>query len=54
MDIKAYCFKCRSMQKMENPTRTKLRNKKSKSGTVEAWQDRCSVCETKLFRIIGK
>ena len=55
MDIWGYCFKCRKKCKMGEPLmKVKWRNRKSKTGLVEAWKGRCESCNIFIYKIIGK
>jgi len=54
MDQTAFCVVCQSKQTIKNPILTKIRNRKSRTGSVEAWKGQCGRCGHKLYRIIGK
>lgn len=52
-DIKAYCFKCSRQTPLKDPIKVKFRNRKSKTGTVDAWRGKCDACGSTNYRIIG-
>jgi hypothetical protein len=51
--VNGYCITCKKVKKVTDPIRTKIRNKKSKSGYVEAWIGNCSTCDSIVYKIIG-
>ena len=52
-EIKGYCVNCKQMCVMDNPVKTKIRNRKSKTGSVEAWTGHCSKCQKTIYHIVG-
>jgi len=50
-DVQAYCVKCRQKRNMVDAKEVTM---KGKRGTRRAMTGSCSVCSTKMFRILGK
>jgi hypothetical protein len=48
MATEAYCVKCREKREMQDEEQVEMKNGRP------AIQGKCSVCGTKLFRILGK
>jgi hypothetical protein len=53
MEYKGFCVNCKQQVNIKDPTSTKLRNKKSKSGHVESMKGKCHLCEGPVYTIIG-
>ena len=49
VEYKARCMRCKKEVTVKNPVETTIRN-----GKVRAVKGVCSVCGTKVFRILGK
>jgi len=47
--IVGYCVKCKEKREIKEPVETTI-----KGGKIKAVKGVCSVCGTKMFRIIGK
>lgn len=52
-NVRGFCIICRVDVPVKDPVRTKIRNRKSKNGHVEAWVGNCHHCENVVYRIIG-
>lgn len=50
---KGYCVNCNRVKEIANPMRVKIRNRKTRSGTIDAWRGHCQDCDMIVYRIIG-
>jgi hypothetical protein len=53
MEHNVYCVGCSKMVIIIDPFRIKIRNRKSKSGGVEAHKGNCPHCKASVYKIIG-
>ena len=53
MEPHGFCVICNKIIIMLNPLNTRIRNKKSRSGTIEAHKGSCPHCKNVVYKIIG-
>lgn len=50
---KTWCHRCKKNVEPKHVNLVKWRNRKSKSGSVEAWEGTCEKCKGKVYKIKG-